>query len=377
MDGLRIIAWCAALAIVTACKPQPAPQPPQQPATTQDIDPSAATELPAPTTAELDAGVADDAPPLHFSKLAGYLQATAACEVGPVDVDPSCTAYRRYGAARQRLQVQPGMIQAYAGLGQRFVTHPSPVVRMLAAQLMTAQLQTTYLQLLVAARQERHPQVLMVLLTLLTEPAAAAGKDELLALAAQLVRHEALVVRVTALQVLGTMPATYLDILKDHLEHGEVTEQIAVCQPVAALQPQRVADLLQGLELNKELRAACSAGLVQALCHSHEAATRNLAWALLDRELDPQHATAKRPAWQTVDALVCATERPALLQRLRELVDAENTSGFARAAAVRSLGKLKAPRDWLADLAKRYESQQFGAAGQVRRALLDEGWLHK
>ncbi len=329
----------------------------------------------------LEAGIADNAPPLEFDKLDAYLRATSACEVGPVDVDPYCPAYRRYATARQRLQVRPGLVADYAALGLRFLGNASPVVRMLAAQLATAQLQNTYPQLLAAARRESHPQVQVVLLTLLTQPAAAAGRPAVLELADERARSPQLPVRVAALQVLASEPAAHLATLGDRLAHGDVPEQMTACRPVARLSPQHheVAELLQQPDLNKEVRAACSQGLVDALCGNGDDTVRKSAWILLKAELT--RTDAKRPAWQAVEALGClaktdAPERAEVLALLRDLVDSDAASGFARAAAVRSLGRLGAPHEWQGELSKRYRNEQFGAAGQVRRAMLDEGWLH-
>ncbi|MBI5607971.1 MAG: hypothetical protein HY902_03730 [Deltaproteobacteria bacterium] len=352
------------------------------PSTAETKGTAPAADLPLPATAELEAGIADDAPPLDFGKLDGYLRATAACDVGPVDVDPYCPAYRRYATARQRLKVRAGLVADYAALGLRFLGDASPVVRMLAAQLTTAQLQNTHPQLLAAARRERHPQVQVVLLTLLTQPAAEAGRKGLLELANERAKSAELPVRVAALQVLASQPAAYVATLSDRLARGEVAEQVTACRAVAGLTPQapEVVELLRRTDLNKEVRAACSQGLVDALCGSADEAIHKSAWALLKAELSPATADAKRPAWQAVEALACLAkttggERADVLAQLRELVDAETASGFARAAAVKSLGRLGAPRDWLGELAKRYRDAQFGAAGQVRRALLDEGWL--
>lgn len=386
MDGLRVgwlAALCAAGLALGGCaksSPVAAPVPVEA---RSDALPGAAVALPEPTTAELERWIADDAPELPPDRLPAYLRATASCQLGEYDVDPGCPAYKRYADARRKLKAEAGTLQRYSRWGLDHLDHPHPVVRLLAAQLATAQLGENAPALLRRAEREQEPLVLRALLAMLGQPGAQRHVQALRLLAHKLADHPALIVRVQALELLCDSgdPALF----RQHLSAEQEPEQAVACRclfahpPVSAPGP----DLLQVLAqptLPKAVRAACSQGAVQALCDAGLAEPqRKVAFQAILSELRGPDLDSARPAWQAVSDLQCLAkvtpaawlERPPLLAALRALVDATAASGFARAEAVRTLDRLQAPRDWLGELADRYRDKQFGADGQVRRALAE------
>lgn len=395
MRAASLVVTAMALACV-ACRDAP----PHAPQTTDAVAalpaPAAAADAaatPPPDDTQLEAWLADDAPPLPFERLGIYLRATAVCQLGEYDVDPSCPAYLRYGRARRRVAVTPAMGAAYGALGRQHLAHPAAVVRMLAAHLCTAAWPDTAKDLLQRADVETEPLVLRALLVLLAQPAAAPWRTQAVQAALPLRGHPQLTVRVAAWQLvapsLAAAPQPLLDALAQARARSALaddpdsrTEAALLCQLAyrhapLAMAASPTAAALEDRELHRTIRGACAEGAAAAVCAAEEATpTREAAAVLLLGELTRHPRSDTVPAWQAA-AGVCspiadgatAAELKAWHEALRALVEDDAASGFARAEAVKAAKRLGAPRAWFEAWRERFGRAEFGAAGMVRRAV--------
>ena len=381
MDGVRIVGLLKTIsrfAVLTsgilACRASP---PAAVIAPAPAVVDAAATK-PAVIAVELPLAPTDPADGLEAA-----LVACAACEIGEFDVDSGCAAYKAFGAFKRELPARADWSAAFLRIGLAQLAHRSPVVRMLAAHTATVDLPRAVTAILAQAALETEPKVVRALWTLARGPQTTSAPAELRRQAARALESpNDPLVQVAAVAALDP-PADTTVLLSALLRAAEPARAMG-CEKLYALDSTvfgpkgnavgaRGPDPLDDPTVANTIAVGCLIGAAKRLC-APDIGDARAASAAVFRHLRLQPRTTSTPHWQLVSALACAKNLSRAVQTtvasaLRPVVDDQLASGLARAEAVRTLALLQAPRPWFAAWQRRYRDADFGADGQVRRAL--------
>ncbi|MSQ82636.1 MAG: hypothetical protein EXR77_06915 [Myxococcales bacterium] len=323
------------------------------------------------------------APTDPADNLEAALVACAACEIGEFDVDPGCAAYKAFSAFKRELPPRSDWSTAFLRIGLAQLAHRSPVVRMLAAHTATVDLPRAVTAILAQAALETEPKVVRALWTLARGPQTTGTPMELRRQAVRALESpNDPLVQVAAVVALDP-PADTTILLSALIRAAEPARAMA-CEKLYALDSTvfgpkgnakgaRGADPLDDPALPSTIAVGCLTGAAKRLC-APDMGDARAASAAVFRHFRLQPRTASAPHWQLVSAVACAKNlslaaQTAVASALRPVVDDQLASGLARAEAVRTLALLQAPRPWFAAWHRRYRDADFGADGQVRRAL--------
>lgn len=222
----------------------------------------------------------------------------------------------------------------------------------------------------------------------------AKGPEQLLVRAEAAAQWAEALVELTAKDAASPRVAAGCVQLGGAVTTAEGPEQAVLCAAAGLACPAAVGELLSQNAAPPQVVEHCIAGALQSWCRAPAYDTAQLAgYALVLAELRRQPRDDQRPSWRWIQALTCArplfqpplqgegdltrtwrkratfVSLPDVLGALRQVVEDPKAGGHARAEALRTARDLGAPPAWLQAWKARWGRAEFGAEGQLKRAL--------